>query len=71
MSKLLDQLAVRLLLENDQRGLERLSRAVRDAIECRYPCPACGSREPKEDNGLRPSDPNYTLLCACGEQFEP
>jgi hypothetical protein len=72
-----DQLAVQVLLSKGsqaqkQRLLKELSAQVTAAVHKTHACPDCGSTAPKEDNGIPPSDFDYSLLCLdCGESWSP
>lgn len=61
----LDELAVRLMLDNNYRGLERLARRVAEPMAC----PACGGTD-VQDNGE--TDRRYLSYCCtdCGEHWD-
>lgn len=66
-----DVLALRILIEGGPCVDERL-RALRDRVEGRIPCPACGStggEHGHDDNGGRGADLAYCCR-DCGEHFD-
>jgi predicted RNA-binding Zn-ribbon protein involved in translation (DUF1610 family) len=72
-----DAVAVEIMLhpklsqEEKQRRLTALAVEVKIAVNGGR-CPECGSTAPKEDNGLKPTDFDYGLLCPeCGESWCP
>lgn len=72
-----DQAAVRIMLSDrpqaeKARLLGAMSKEVTAAVHMRQPCPFCASDCKKEDNGLKPTDPDYSELCLdCGESWSP
>jgi len=66
--------AIDLLLRGDEPGspdFRRLHKLVEQNIRQTWACPACGSREPKDDNGAPATSDDYTVVCPCGHQFNP
>lgn len=72
-----DAMAVEIMLNPELTGAEKQRRLTALAQEVTAAvnggsCPECGSMAPKEDNGLRPTDYEYSLLCPdCGESWSP
>lgn len=61
-----DEMALRLIIAGDERGLERLHRQAR--IATGRLCPECGGADGIEDNGERGR--YLTFLCPCGHQWD-